>query len=553
MNLNYVRHAASGPRSFNSGYSSNSPLSPTSSIHDTSPIGPQPVYPLQSSLDLTTRSIVGPLTSSSTVPYRCAAFEGDIYRGLTLTDLVDQEPGKDPGYSKSALIQAAIQGSVNQRLRQSEIRDAIMERFPYFRTAGKTWQNSLRHALTNNKCFYKVSRPSREPGRGSYWAYKYIRKSKVATRFNPVRQVRVDRPASLPNGETESSTYKLPEQDFIWPNVPAQPMTSQAGHSSPLSISLSSSEQPPVYFPTDFPLFFEDAAGISDSPYSAVDPCFLVPNPTGSPTSVEYAPRFGDNAVMKGTAFVGHEMTMAPDSSSNFATAPLIASLSQHGLPPPQQHFTPEGQPGTSPFHAINSQQEQRNLVTPLFTPLIYPDTRGSPRPGLQPQHGSQYSLALYPSQSQSEPFPWASVASNESNLLPHNHQYHQHITQPRQLFEISSPVAVSHALGDAEYKQLQEWLSSSSSTTSKGPKLNTNARISSVVTPYAQLPQLHIPSHKQASLAPPSVPSPSYYSSDGASPSLSLGSGSPLIGWDAGSAEQELNTFSFDWNVEQS
>jgi len=42
-------------------------------------------------------------------------------------------------------------------------------RYPWFKTAGQGWKNSVRHNLSLNKCFAKISRPITEPGKGAYW------------------------------------------------------------------------------------------------------------------------------------------------------------------------------------------------------------------------------------------------------------------------------------------------------------------------------------------------------------------------------------------------
>lgn len=64
----------------------------------------------------------------------------DPYRGLTLQDLADAPPGNASGYPMHVLMQVAIQSSPQGRLRQSEIREYIMDRFPWYRHAKPTWK-----------------------------------------------------------------------------------------------------------------------------------------------------------------------------------------------------------------------------------------------------------------------------------------------------------------------------------------------------------------------------------------------------------------------------
>jgi len=96
--------------------------------------------------------------------------QSSLGRGRDAKSFRRSYPHAKPPYSYISLITMAIQQAAGKMLTLSEIYQWIMELFPFYRHNQQRWQNSIRHSLSFNDCFVKVSRSPDKPGKGSYWA-----------------------------------------------------------------------------------------------------------------------------------------------------------------------------------------------------------------------------------------------------------------------------------------------------------------------------------------------------------------------------------------------
>ncbi|KAG6878128.1 hypothetical protein C0993_011842 [Termitomyces sp. T159_Od127] len=74
-----------------------------------------------------------------------------------------------PQHTLPVILRCAILGSPRQRLTIREIYAEMENKYAYYRTAGPTWKQSVRHHLSLNRLFERQPRPVTDPGFGSYW------------------------------------------------------------------------------------------------------------------------------------------------------------------------------------------------------------------------------------------------------------------------------------------------------------------------------------------------------------------------------------------------
>ncbi|KAM4530467.1 forkhead box protein J1-A [Odontesthes bonariensis] len=152
---------------------------------------------------------------------RMQALPGIVARGHC-PDEVDYKTNAHikPPYSYATLICMAMQASKKSKITLSCIYKWITDNFCYYRYADPTWQNSIRHNLSLNKCFIKVPRQKDEPGKGGFWkidpqyaerllsgAYKKRRMPPV--QINPALQSRLRVSPAPPRGPRSPAGAQL--------------------------------------------------------------------------------------------------------------------------------------------------------------------------------------------------------------------------------------------------------------------------------------------------------------------------------------------------------
>ncbi|KFO35743.1 Forkhead box protein K2 [Fukomys damarensis] len=125
-----------------------------------------------------------------------------------------------PPYSYAQLIVQAITMAPDKQLTLNGIYTHITKNYPYYRTADKGWQNSIRHNLSLNRYFIKVPRSQEEPGKGSFWRIDPASESKLIEQAFRKRRPRGVPCFRTPLGPLSSrgGLLSLPSQCLLLPN-----------------------------------------------------------------------------------------------------------------------------------------------------------------------------------------------------------------------------------------------------------------------------------------------------------------------------------------------
>ncbi|EGD81439.1 hypothetical protein PTSG_02160 [Salpingoeca rosetta] len=113
-------------------------------------------------------------------------------------------PHKKPPFAYATLIFMALRESDKDKLSLAEIYDYILDNFAYYRHARCGWKNSIRHNLSQEKCFLKVDRDGTERGKGGYWMLRpdFVDFEQMKTR----RRRKFKRRRSVPEPTTDAES-----------------------------------------------------------------------------------------------------------------------------------------------------------------------------------------------------------------------------------------------------------------------------------------------------------------------------------------------------------